>query len=319
MEALQAFGPLPTSVDRRDVHNLDNDDTTAATIAQMKEYVEAGARSRLVIEASADALRDLPDLAPASDVAFAIFQWIKSHITFVTDEEICQAAGVGDVVCGESEWLIQPERLLSMPSPRGDCDDFSMLTCAMLLAAGVDCEFTTVAADKVDPQRFSHVYAVALLPDGRLAMDTSHGAYPGWEVGAVTRRQGWGGLGSARPHLHGLPIDDQVLGGARSGGDRIGGERGMGQIDLTEWGLTSPTSTSWWREAIGTGLDIAKTRYGQAPVGTYFRRSPSGEIVYERPIPGFPLSVSGSGMPSWAFWGGAAVLGVILISAMRGR
>ena len=52
-----------------------------------------------------------------------------------------------------------------MPAPAGDCDDFSMLTAALLEASGIPWEFVTVAADRDSPGRFSHVYVRALVEE----------------------------------------------------------------------------------------------------------------------------------------------------------
>jgi hypothetical protein len=73
-----------------------------------------------------------------------------------------------------------------------DCDGFAMYTAALLQAHGIRSSFVTVAADPEQPDRFSHVYVVAYTSDGeRIAMDTSHGPYPGWEVGRYSRIEEW--------------------------------------------------------------------------------------------------------------------------------
>jgi transglutaminase-like putative cysteine protease len=72
----------------------------------------------------------------------------------------------------------------------GDCDDYSMYTAALLKAAQVDVKFATVKADPRQPDRDSHVYVVAYNKDrGRVALDVSHGLYPGWEVEAQSKTE----------------------------------------------------------------------------------------------------------------------------------
>ncbi len=74
-----------------------------------------------------------------------------------------------------------------------------MLTCAMLLCAGIPCEIVTIKADQQDPTRFSHVYCQALLENGKaLVMDCSQGSqhgYPcGWEAPEYFDRKTWGAM-----------------------------------------------------------------------------------------------------------------------------
>lgn len=318
-----AFGLLPPTVTRFDTRAMQSvapDLVTTATVARMALYAREGSRAPAVRAATADALRGLPPKTPAGQIAAQIWHWVKAHVQFVADEEICWAASLDNTRCDETEWLIRPELLLAMPTPQGDCDDFAMLTCAMLLAAGLDCEFVTVAADRRDPGRFSHVYATARFPGGgSLPMDTSHGRHPGWEVQDVSRRVGWGGLGLLPSRLQGLAIDDQVLGGRRTGGTRLTRTGGMGQADLSEYMIGG--NPPWWQSLLSTGERIAVARFGQPPAGTFYQTGPGG-TVYQRTDPrlGFNPPFVGPGMPSWLLLGGGLIALVVLVSALgRGR
>ena len=83
----------------------------------------------------------------------------------------------------ELQLLIAPEALLHMERPKGDCAVFTTLVCALLDCLAIPWEIVTVAVDPRQPGIYSHVYARAVLEDGRrLPLDASHGAYPGWEV-----------------------------------------------------------------------------------------------------------------------------------------
>jgi transglutaminase-like putative cysteine protease len=165
----------------------DSDRSTAQTVAKMAAHIRRAVEDPAIERATADALGSELANAPGWHKARAIFDWVKRHITFETDERLLQELLGADP---DSELLIRPEMLLRFR--RGDCDDFAMLTCAMLLRAGVPCGLVTIAADGQEPHRFSHVYAQALL-DGvaRMAMDTSHGPYAGWEAPRPFRRQEW--------------------------------------------------------------------------------------------------------------------------------
>jgi len=137
----------------------------------MQQYIRAAAVHPAIVDATRQALTCVPAGAPAWRKADAIFAWVKRHQRFETDESIlARSFGLGP----DNELLIRPE--LFLRARRGDCDDFTMLTCSMLLAAGVEARMVTIAADGGDPHRFSHVYALAVLENGEsIPMDTSHG------------------------------------------------------------------------------------------------------------------------------------------------
>lgn len=112
------------------------------------------------------------------------FDHTKAGIRFEQDAHI--GAGVGDIPQDELvEVIVRPLDMMGyvqQGNAVGDCDDFSMYCAALLESQGIPCKFVTVAADGRDPNQYSHVY-VAAYPDGeRVAMDTSHGSEPGWEV-----------------------------------------------------------------------------------------------------------------------------------------
>jgi len=94
------------------------------------------------------------------------------------------------------ETLIRPADQAQLAQPIGDCDDFAMWGAAHLLSHGIDCAFVTIAADSSEPRVYSHVYLAAYPKSGqyagmRVAMDLSHGWYPGWEHGEAFRFREW--------------------------------------------------------------------------------------------------------------------------------
>lgn len=107
-----------------------------------------------------------------------LWDWITEHVRLVEDERLVQQGVDG------RELLISPEVLLSMPEPQGDCDDFSMLTAAVLKLWGYEVRFVTSAADVTQPNMYSHVWVrVRLKMSGEwLDMDCSHGPWLGWNV-----------------------------------------------------------------------------------------------------------------------------------------
>lgn len=99
----------------------------------------------------------------------ALFRYVRDGIHFVND-----VAGV--------ETLQGPRATMTLGG--GDCDDKATLLAGLLRSIGIPSSFRVVAANRRAPGRFSHVYVVAHLPDGRsLPLDPTYQRTPaGWEI-----------------------------------------------------------------------------------------------------------------------------------------
>lgn len=168
----------------------DPDLATAQTVELMCRYIGESQADPLVQAAAAQAAKWGSPWAGA-------FWFTKHLVKFQSDEALTMA------LLNENdnlELLITPSVMLRSSKPQGDCDDFVMMVCAILCCCEVDWEIVTVAADPQEPDRFSHVYCRAVLADGllRMAIDASHGRYPGWEVPPARRfrTQVWDSSGS---------------------------------------------------------------------------------------------------------------------------
>jgi hypothetical protein len=165
----------------------DPDTQVAQTIHRMRRHV-------IEDSTSAPIQRDAAGIqASGADPVSGTFWHVKNRVGFRQDEQLAEPLRRfldGDVV----EVLIRPRDLAQMDTPLEDCDGYSSYGPAILRALGVPCNFVTVAADNREPGRFSHVYA-ACYPNGeRVALDSSHGPYPGWDSidsGQVTRVKEW--------------------------------------------------------------------------------------------------------------------------------
>ena len=191
----QAFTGLGVRVTSAPTNPYNTDKSVADTIAQMARIARASKRSPIVVAAVQDAVKGLTRTADDESICRAIFHWIKGHISFVQDEAInAYAFGMNEFQANDTELLITPETLLSMPIPMGDCDDFSTLTASMLLTLDFKVAFVTIAADSEMPEMLSHVYVKVWLDDENRGMylDCSHGPYPGWETSKYTRKLEWG-------------------------------------------------------------------------------------------------------------------------------
>lgn len=189
---IAAAGAVP------DTHAL-----TTATVEKIRAAIVASAGHPLVVAATRRALADagIKDWANHTAVALAIWDWVRGNVRFVQDDDVLRAQ-LG--LPNELELLIEPPVLLSMSNPAGDCDDFTMLTGAMCLSAGIPMvEVCTVMADPTDPGRWSHVYLYARLGGGhQLTLDCSHGEHLGWEVPQYYQRKGWGMFGGPSAALN---------------------------------------------------------------------------------------------------------------------
>lgn len=185
----------PVAVLSHRTNRYNSDVSTAATISDMQRLARMYSRHPSVAAVVGHALSG-GGISSHRDIACAIFYWVRANIRFVDDEEILyEQMGVSPEDL-DKELLIVPPVLLAMPNPQGDCDDFSVLLASMLLCAGLKPFFITVAADGLEPQKFSHVYVAVKLPDeGKyLTLDAGNRlpmVPPGWESGKITRKAIW--------------------------------------------------------------------------------------------------------------------------------
>lgn len=191
---------LPATLNWEAKTTSDNpEEQVADTIEMMAAYVRADANSPQVQQEAASVAA--PDATP-QEIIDGVFWHVKRLIRFQEDGTTARPlqshlanAGLGDY--NVVEVLIRPRDMVTWRSDTGkgqvgDCDDFAMLTAALLKARGIEAKFVTVAADPSMPGQFSHVYVAAYPPSGRVALDTSHGEYPGWETAAYSRKEEWG-------------------------------------------------------------------------------------------------------------------------------
>lgn len=188
------FDSLPTSIGILKTDKNNSDKSVSDTVAMMARHANAACNSPQVNQAVKDS--GARGLEFDREKLASVFAYIKMRVRFVEDDS--QLAALFQVPSSK-ELLITPPVLLSMISPKGDCDDFSMLCCSMLMNLGVQCNFVTVAADRTCPEQYTHVYCMAVTGEGlNVPMDCSHGKYAGWEASPVFRKQIWPVLNTSR-------------------------------------------------------------------------------------------------------------------------
>lgn len=132
------------------------------------------------MRAAIDAGMLQPGANTRRELAQCVWGWLKSNLKFETDEsQLARTLGRGD----ELELLIAPSVIVRARVKAGDCDDFTMLGCAMLAALGVPPLIKTFKCDRREPWRWSHVCAAAKMEDGSIIpLDASHGSHFGWQI-----------------------------------------------------------------------------------------------------------------------------------------
>jgi len=172
------------------------DGQVRATIHRMIHYIRSDAGSALIRDAARQALE-----LGSGDAISGTWQLVKRSMKFQRDDKIAADLETpeGDTRKFETvEVLIRPIDQALLIKMRGmgieDCDGYEMYAACILTALQVPCSLVTVAADREDPTRFSHVY-LAAYPDGfsgrRIPLDFSHGSHIGWECPNLGKKKEW--------------------------------------------------------------------------------------------------------------------------------
>lgn len=172
----------PVLISERQADYQDTEKSTAQTVEMMCQHIRDGLRDPEVMRAAIDAVNEsgINGCRTREQFATAVWAWCKRNIEFVQDEQqLAEQLGRAN----ELELLIAPAVLVRMDQKRGDCDDFTMMACAMLACLGVPPIICTFKCDAKEPWRWAHVCAAAVLEDGSIfPVDASHGKYAGWRV-----------------------------------------------------------------------------------------------------------------------------------------
>jgi len=205
----------------------DTNTATEQTVSKMCDYIAQSVPDPVVRLWASRAFAFGQGRRDPMALCWGVYWLVKHAVKFARDEPRLFRMGEGDAL----DMLIAPAVLVRMAMPQEDCDGFTMLICALLENLGVPWCIVTVAADRSDPDRWSHVFPLALFPDGsNVAMDASHGRFPGWMVpqADIFRWQAW--------DKNGAPIDVKpnrapALHGYVPRGRAMHMRRGMGQDD----------------------------------------------------------------------------------------
>jgi hypothetical protein len=135
----------------------EGDPGTEATIAQMRRLVAEGKKDPVVHELAAKLVNKNRPHDRLAD-ARAIYTWALRNIRFTPD-----VRGI--------ETLHSAREILHLGI--GDCDDFTILICALAATIGFRCRIVTVSADPRAPEIFSHVYPELNVGGRWIALDAA--------------------------------------------------------------------------------------------------------------------------------------------------
>jgi hypothetical protein len=303
----ELLGTHPSYISITPTDSSNSDVSTADTILLMQRYADEDSHSKQVQEA-VDEIRDKAIDDSEMSLIESTFEWVKDHVQFQSDESVLNRLfGVKE----GTELLIKPSRLLSMNTPMGDCDDFSMLTRSLLTNMGIKADYMTVAADSQQIGRWSHVYTQATLKDGKtVPVDSSHGKYVGWEAPFISRKGLWGTSGQTQTKKGEVNSMDlsalKGLGQYDYGGETVTGAD-LPSGDGVDWGsIFGPLSSA--------GSSILKAQFGQPQLApnTYIR-TPQGGILTNQPVTTAGILPAGAGSVGSSL---SSILPIILIGGL---
>ncbi|MGH8864428.1 MAG: transglutaminase-like domain-containing protein [Burkholderiales bacterium] len=130
---------------------------TAQTIAAMRRLIEEGKKDPAVHETAATILQGVRAFDWNGERR-AIYEWVRRNIRFTRD------------VYGK-ETLHSAREILRLRI--GDCDDYTVLLCALLATVGHKTRIVTISSNDEDPEQFSHVYPEVFAEGTWIAIDAA--------------------------------------------------------------------------------------------------------------------------------------------------
>jgi hypothetical protein len=155
MMNLETLAPMNV----RTVRIPEGDAGTAATIAAMRSLIDEGKKDPVVYELARSILRKARVAAfDLAGEARAIYEAVRRNLRFTRD------------IRGK-ETLHSARELVRLRM--GDCDDYTILMCALLESVGLRTHIVTVANDDRDPQTFTHVFPEVFVNGRWVAVDAA--------------------------------------------------------------------------------------------------------------------------------------------------
>lgn len=135
---------------------------TKKTLELMSGLVKEGKKNLSVRQTALSLTESLFQKDVLSEIK-EIYKFVRDRIRYIKD-----IRGI--------ETLHSPDRILQLK--QGDCDDKSILLCALLETIGIATRFVAVGRD---PEKFQHVYVEAKLNSLWLPLETTEPVGIGWQ------------------------------------------------------------------------------------------------------------------------------------------
>lgn len=110
------------------------------------------------------------------DLIFAIYDWTKRNMVYVNDPAYNELIHSAEVLM---------RKHYELNDLAGDCDDFSILICSLLLSVGVPCKIRMIKLRQSDgSDQWAHIYPMAMTRSGEwISLDaTEKNRALGWEA-----------------------------------------------------------------------------------------------------------------------------------------
>ena len=157
----------------------DSDEATAQQVQLICAVVKHSLSDPIIKQAWADAWRAFGRLS-FGDETSCCWWYARYVVKFAHHQELLRA---WLFKFDDLQLIISPDALLRMMSPKGACATFTALIGGMLQYRGIPWEIVAAAVNPMVPDLYTHVWPQAVRPDGsRIALDASHGKYPGWHA-----------------------------------------------------------------------------------------------------------------------------------------
>lgn len=154
-------------IEKVDLHN--DQRATYESVEVIRNLIEQGKRDWVVRRTAEKIVQYLPPKDYAGEIN-AVFNFVTRRLRYTKDIH-------------QVETVHRVRELLRWHKKAADCDDFTILTGALLESIGHPVRLVIIGSNYSDAEDYSHIYLQVLLKDKWVSLDGSvPGAKAGWEA-----------------------------------------------------------------------------------------------------------------------------------------